>query len=99
MSQNLLSPADSPDRIRDRHLRTSIQASMHLVSVSFLEPFHQSIVSSELLFMVQRFCPCQSRTFNFDVLGASDEKSEQLPRKKDIARIVIRTSSVAVKEK
>ena len=46
--------------------------------------------------MVQRFCPCQSRTFNFDVLGASDEKSEQLPRKKDLARIVIRTSSVAM---
>ena len=42
--QNLHFPTDSPDRIRDRHLRTSIQASAHLVSVSFLEQFHQSIL-------------------------------------------------------
>ena len=166
MSQCLYFPTYSPDRIRDRHLRTSIQASAHLVSVSFLEQFHQSILLQELLFMVQRFLPMpfqipptlvpfvffslfsfplqashtcpfflfhfrfslprfglgmgrrpgsntrcaplilrtnagsgavsQSRTFNFILLGSSDEKSEQLPRKKDLAHIRIRTSSVAM---
>ena len=44
MSQNLHFPTDSPDRIRDLHWRTPIQASTHLVSVSFLEQFHQSIL-------------------------------------------------------
>ena len=96
MSQNLQFPRDSPDRSRDRQLRTSIQASTHLVSVSFLEQFHQSILCQVLLFMVQSFLSMRSRTSNFVVLGSSDEKSEQLPRKKDLAHIRIRTSSVAM---
>ena len=91
MSQCLHFPTDSPDRIRDRHLRTSIQASAHLVSVSFLEQFHQSIllgttiygseVSAHAILDILRTnagsgTVSQSRTFNFILLGSSDEKSE-----------------------